>query len=211
MNENRNELKNLKDAKTENITKIEQLLQILEQNKSIQKILERASELKMPNWYIGAGGVVQTVWNVKHGFDPENGIKDYDLVYYDADDTSYETEDKFIQRGAEIFKDIPVLVEIRNQARVHLWYEKHFGRPISQYKSIEEAISTWPTTSTSIGIRKENGRFKVYAPFGLNDLFDMVVRANKTLITEKIYKDKIDRWIKIWPNLKIIPWNKKES
>jgi hypothetical protein len=183
---------------------------MLERNESVQKILERASELRMPNCYLGAGGIVQTVWNVKHGFDPENGIKDYDLVYYDADDTSYEAEDRFIHKGAEIFKDIPALVEIRNQARVHIWYEKHFGSPIDQYKSVEEAISTWPTTATSIGVRKSaDGKFQVFAPFGLDDLLEMVVRANKTKITEKIYQDKVERWIKIWPNLKIVPWNRE--
>ena len=136
------------------MTNTEQLLQILEKNKSVQLILERAKELGMPNWYLGAGGVVQTVWNAKHGFDPENGIKDYDLVYYNADDISYKAEDVFIQKAKEVFKDIPVLVETRNQARVHLWYEKHFGQPIDQYRSVEEAISTWPTTATSIGVRK---------------------------------------------------------
>ena len=84
--------------------KIEQLLQILRKNKSVQLILKRAKELNMPNWYLGAGGIAQTVWNVKHGFDPENGIKDYDLVYYDADNISYEAEDVFIQKGKELFK-----------------------------------------------------------------------------------------------------------
>lgn len=188
----------------------EQLLEILEKNKSVQLILERAKEIGMSNWYLGAGGIVQTAWNVKNGFDPENGIKDYDLVYYDADNTSYEAEDVFIQKGREVFKDIPVLVEIRNQARVHLWYEKHFGKPIGQYKSVEEAISTWPTTATSIGVRKDaDGKFQIYAPFGLDDLLGMVIRANKSLITEKIYQDKVDRWIKIWTNLKIIPWDRE--
>ncbi len=190
------------------MTKTEQLLQFLGKNKSLQLILKRAGELKMSNWYLGAGGIVQTVWNVKHGFNPENGIKDYDLVYYDANNTFYEAEDAFIQRGKEIFKDIPVLVEIRNQARVHLWYEKHFGKPIEQYKSVEAAISTWPTTATSIGVRKNaDGTFQVYAPFGLDDLLDMVARANKAKITEKIYQDKVDRWIKIWPKLKIVAWD----
>lgn len=191
------------------MTKTEQLLKILEKNKSVQLILERASELKMLNWYLGAGGIVQTVWNVKHGFNPENGIKDYDLVYYDAGDTSYEAENIFIQKGKEIFNDVPVLVEIRNQARVHLWYEKHFGKPIGQYESVEAAISTWPTTATSIGVKKENGQFQVYAPFGLDDLLDMIVRANKTQITEKTYQDKVDRWIKIWPDLKVVPWDRE--
>lgn len=192
------------------MTSTERLLQTLKKNKSAQLILEQANKLGMPNWYLGAGGVVQTIWNVEHGFDPENGIKDYDLVYYDAGDTSYEAENVFIQRGRKLFKDIPVPVEIRNQARVHIWYEKHFGRPIDQYKSVEEAISTWPTTATSIGVRKNiNGRFQVYAPFGLDDLFKMIVRANKVKITEKIYQDKVDRWIKFWPNLKVVPWDRE--
>lgn len=199
--------KNTRSAMENNET--EKLLQILEHNESVQKILERASELKMPNWYLGAGGIAQTVWNVKHGFNPENGIKDYDLVYYDANNISYEAEDKFIQKGKEVFNDIPVLVEIRNQARVHVWYEKHFGNPIEQYKSIEAAINTWPTTATSIGIRKENGQFQVYAPFDLDDLLNMIVRANKAKITEKIYQDKVNRWIKIWPKLKIVPWDQE--
>ncbi len=91
----------------------------------------------------------------------------------------------------------------------NLWYEKHFGRPIDQYKSVEEAISTWPTTATSIGVRKIDGQFHVYAPFGLDDLLGMIVRANKVKITEKIYQDKVDRWIKIWPNLKVISWDRE--
>ncbi|OGF26112.1 hypothetical protein A2303_04910 [Candidatus Falkowbacteria bacterium RIFOXYB2_FULL_47_14] len=189
----------------------EQLLEILDSNKSVRTILEKAREMDMPNWYLGAGGIVQTVWNLKHGFDPENGIKDYDLVYYDAGDISYEAEDRFILRGEKFFKDIPVPVEIRNQARVHLWYEKHFGKKIGQYGSAEEAMGTWPTTATAVGVRRENGRFRVCAPLGLDDLLGMIVRANKALITEKIYRDKADRWIKIWPNLKIIPWSQEQD
>ncbi len=187
-----------------------ELFKILETNKSVQLILKQAEKLNMPNWYLGAGGITQTVWNFKHGFAAENGIKDYDLVYCDSSNTSYEAEDTFIKKSKKLFNDIPALVEIKNQARVHLWYEKNFGKPIKQYKFTEEAINTWPTTATAVGVKKcKDGRFEVYAPFGLNDLFNMVVRANKTLITEKIYQDKIDRWVKIWPNLKIIPWHEK--
>jgi hypothetical protein len=192
------------------MSKEEELLQILKKNKNIQLILERAQNLGMPNWYLGAGGICQTAWNVKHGFDPENGIKDYDLVYYDESDLSYEAEDAFIQKGKEIFSDISILVEIRNQARVHIWYEKHFGKPIDKYKSVEDAIDTWPTTATSVGIRKNiDGGLQVYAPFGLDDLLNMIVRANKKKITEKIYQNKVNRWIRVWPKLKVIPWSQK--
>jgi len=183
-----------------------QLAEILKTNPSVQKIFERAEELHMSNWYLGAGGIVQTVWNAAHGFDPEYGIRDYDLVYYDASDTSYEGEDVFIQKGKELFSDIPVLVEIRNQARVHLWYEKHFGHPIDQYKSVEEAISTWPTNVTSVGVRYTDEGLCIHAPFGLDDIFGMVVRANKAQITKKIYEDKVKKWIELWPKITVIPW-----
>ena len=93
------------------MTKIEQLLQMLEKNKSVQIILERADELQMPNWYLGSGGIVQTVWNIKHGFDPEKGIKDYDLVYYNANDISYEAEDVFIHKTGHRFWDEEIIEE----------------------------------------------------------------------------------------------------
>ncbi|MFA6428160.1 MAG: nucleotidyltransferase family protein [Candidatus Buchananbacteria bacterium] len=187
----------------------QQLLKMLRKNKSIQLILERAQKLGLLNWYLGAGGIAQTVWNIKHGFDPENCIKDYDLVYYDAKDISYDAENYFIKKGKDLFKDIPIPVEIINEARVHLWYKKHFGKSINQYGSVEEAIDTWPTTATAVGVRKIGSQCRVYRPFGLDDLLNMIVRPNKVLITEQIYQDKVDRWLKNWPSLKVVPWGHK--
>ncbi|KKS15846.1 MAG: hypothetical protein UU71_C0013G0035 [Parcubacteria group bacterium GW2011_GWB1_41_6] len=187
------------------------LKEILENSENIKKILNRALSLQMPNWYLGAGCIAQTVWNSLHNFDSDTGINDFDLVYYDAEDISYESEDIYIRKSKELFKDISIPVEIRNQARVHLWYEKHFGLPIKQYKSVEEAIASWPTTSTTIGVKyNNNGEFVVCAPNGLNDLFEMIVRPNKVQITKEIYEGKVERWVKIWPKLKIISWEKEE-
>ena len=182
------------------------LLSLLEKNKNIKLILERVNKLEIPNWYLGAGGITQTVWNALHHFDLENGIKDYDLVYYDSSNISYEAEDGFIQKSKELFSDVTIPVEIINEARVHLWYKKHFGFEIEPYNSVEEAINSWPTTATSIGINYTDKNFKIYAPFGLDDLFNLTVRPNKMLITEEIYNNKINRWKKVWPKLKIIPW-----
>lgn len=183
----------------------QQLIGIISKNKVLMDILRKAPDLKMKNWYLGAGCICQTVWNDKFGFDLNNGINDYDLVYYDDSDVSYEGEDKYIQEGKKLFGDIPV--EIRNQARVYLWYKDHFGRDIDPYKSVEEAISTWPTTATSVGIRlNENGEIKIFSLFGLDDLLGGIVRANKVKITEEIYMKKVNRWIKIWPDLNVIPW-----
>ena len=188
-------------------TQVDCLERILVQNKVIENILRLAPELQMPNWYLGAGCIAQTIWNKLHGFDLNCGIKDYDLVYYDPSNLSGEKEELYIQKGRELFKDIPV--EIKNEARVHLWYEKHFGYPIAPYQSVEDAINTWPTTATCIAVKyHDKNQFTVYAPYGLNDLLGMIVRPNKTQITKEIYLKKAERWKKIWHKLKIIPWDK---
>jgi len=188
-------------------TQIDGFLQLVLQNPIIRTILERASELNMPNWYLGAGCLAQTVWNAAHGFDLTFGIRDYDLVYFDSSDLTYEAEGAVIEKARELFDDLGVTVEVRNEARVHLWYEKRFGYPIAPYESAEHAINTWPTTATSIGIRSEpDSALAIYAPFGLSDLLGMTVRPNKAQITKEIYSSKVERWVRMWPRLRIVPW-----
>ena len=48
---------------------------------------------------------------------------------FDARDLSSEAQDVVIERAAELFADLDVVVEVCNEARVHLWYEEHFGVP----------------------------------------------------------------------------------
>jgi hypothetical protein len=182
----------------------QKLLNIVIQNPVLEQVLDRTTELKLPNWYIGAGVISQTYWNYAHGYKIDGHIKDIDLVYYDTN-SSYGAEDSYIQAGQKLFADIPIEVEIRNQARVHIWYPKHFGRTIKPYKSAEDAISSWATTVTCIGITKRVG-LQVFAPFGLDDLFDLIIRPVKKQVVSKEYKYKADRWTKIWPKLTVLPW-----
>ena len=84
-------------------------------------------------------------------------------------------------------------LDVRNQARVHLWYERRFGRPLAPYRSVEHAIATWPTTATSIGVRAEGDNFAVSAPFGLADLFALTIRPNTTLVDRAGYEGKAAR------------------
>ena len=176
-------------------------------NPIIEEILKIAPSLRIPNWYLGAGCIAQTVWNQAHGFDPSFGIKDYDIVYFDASDLSYEAEDRVVKSVKNALKHLNASIDVVNEARVHMWYRDHFGFNIEPYNSAEDAISNWPTTATSIGVRcGESGNFVVRAPFGLEDLFELVVRPNKKQITKDIYLQKVERWIKMWPKLNVILW-----
>jgi hypothetical protein len=189
-------------------TQVKCLEQILIQSEVITEILRPAPGLGMPNWYLGAGCIAQTVWNAQHGLDLDSNIRDCDLVYFDSSDTSYEAEDVYVRRARRLFEHVPVPVEIRNQARVHLWYQKHFGYKIRPYDSVEDAINSWPTTATSVAVRYEaSGEFVVYAPYGLNDLFGVIARPNKTQITKEIYLQKVERWQRIWHKLTVVPWD----
>lgn len=182
------------------------LREILFKSEAFIQIFETAPMLKLPNWYVGAGFISQTVWNALSGFPLLQNIKDVDLVYFDNDDLTEEGENKTADMATQLFKGLPIEFDVINQARVHVWYEGYFGYPIAPYQSVEAAINTWPTTATATAIRNENGEFKVYAPFGLNDLLGMIARPNKVQITEEIYLTKVNRWKTAWPNLKVVSW-----
>ena len=186
---------------------ISKLKNIILQNPAIKTVFDRMPDVHLPNWYLGAGCLAQTVWNYYSDRELQDNISDLDLVYFDDTDLGFEAEDQIIKLIQDLFSDLDVHMDVKNQARVHLWYEKHFGYPIKAYQSVEEAIDTWPTTATSTGVKFDgNGKFWVYAPFGLDDLLGMTVRANKTQITEDVYLKKVERWKACWPDLEIIPW-----
>lgn len=189
---------------------VESLIEIVSKNKYINQILENSEKLfgNKIGWYLAAGCISQSVWNYLSGKEINEGIKDYDLIYYDEGDITYEAEDDYIERGKQLFKTLPIEVEIRNQARVHLWFEKHFGYKINPIKSCEESINSWPTTATTVGINRINSKINVFAPNGLNDLFGMVVRPHKPSVikSSELYDKKVEKWLKHWPNLTIIPW-----
>lgn len=186
---------------------LDQFRAALDQNRTLGEVLERACVLALPGWYLAAGALCQTVWNVVSGFPPDAGIRDYDLVYFDGADLSWDAEDAAIRAGRRRFADLPAEVEIRNQARVHLWYEGKFGRPCLPYDCAEAAIDTFPATATCIGVRADaDAHLSVYAPFGLSDMFNMVVRPNTALCPQHVYEAKATRWQQQWPALSVLPW-----
>jgi hypothetical protein len=178
----------------------------LKQNHVAQALLAVARDLAVPDWYFGAGGAAQTVWNLLHGFEPSAGIKDYDLAYFDATDLAMETEKQIEAEVAHRLAGLGIVIDVKNEARVHLWYLQRFGRQLKPYLSTGEAIATWPTTASSIGVRYDEGRFVVCAPFGLSDVFAMVARPNKVIVSRDVYEEKVARWANRWPELTVIPW-----
>ena len=185
---------------------VECLEEALKQNDVAQAVLTTGMDMALPGWYFGSGGVAQTVWNLRHGFEPTGGIKDYDVVYFDPADLSVETERRIEAEVARRLSGFGVVIDVKNEARVHLWYAERFERHLDPYGSTEEAIATWPTTASSVGVRRNDDGFVVCAPFGLADLFAMVARPNKAIVTRNVYEEKTARWAARWPRLRVVPW-----
>ena len=180
---------------------------VLLRNQTLAEVLTRAAVLALPEWYLVAGCLYQTVWNVVTGRSAQAGILDYDLAYCDVSDLSWEGEDAVIQAGTRLFGDLPAPVQIRNQARVHLWYAQKFGAPCPPHESTEAAIDTFEATTACLGVRLEPGdRWRIYAPHGLGDVFNLVVRPNPVLAPHHVYQAKTTRWQREWPSLSVLPW-----
>jgi len=176
-------------------------------NPTVTEVLARAATMRLPGWYLVAGCLYQTVWNVVTGQPPSTGILDYDLAYFDDSDVSWEAEDAVIRAGQRLFGDLPAPVQIRNQARVHLWYEQKFGIPCPPHESTEAAIDTFEATAACLGVRLEpSGHWRVYAPYGLADVFNLVVRPNPVLSPRGVYEAKTSRWRGQWPALTVLAW-----
>ena len=118
-------------------------LDYVQRNPVNRLLLERAGQLDLPDWWLTAGHCSRTVWNVLDRRDPLAGIRDYDLFYFDPD-VSWAAEDAVIRRASALFADLDAVVEVRNEARVHLWYEEHFGVPAEPFTSTADAIDHLP-------------------------------------------------------------------
>ena len=90
---------------------------------------------------------------------------------------------------------------------MHLWYADKFGKALAPYGSTEHAISTFPTTATCVGVRPDGDGLAVVAPFGLSDLLGLIVRPNKTQISQAVYDAKVARWRPLWPGLTFLAWD----
>lgn len=158
----------------------ERLTSIVRATPSLMRVLTVVRALDLPDWLVMSGAVYQRVLNHLTGRDPDYGIRDYDLGYFDRSDISYEAEDVVIRRVASAFDEpLRSQVEVRNQARVHVWFERHFGEAYMPLSSTAEALERFVSPMFAVGVRLgADDRLHVDAPFGLADLFTLRLRPN---------------------------------
>jgi len=175
----------------------EEFIALVRRNPAVAIILDHMPRLRAPDCWLTAGCLAQTVWNLQAGLPVDQGIRDYDLFYHDPD-LSWDAEDAVIRRAASLFGDIPV--EVRNQARVHLWFGPKFGYDIPPLRSAREGIDRFLFRGICIGIDSAS---KVYAPFGFDDLVEGILRPNPNNIRPDHMLAKAEDYRSRWPWLNV--------
>ena len=170
-----------------------------------REIVARLRSLELSDVWLVSGALFQSAWNAISGRAPEYGIKDYDIFYFDPD-LSWEAEDAVIKRASQVFADLEQEVEIRNQGRVHLWYQEKFGARYSSLYNATQGIDRFLMTCAQVGVGPHDKRLAVYAPSGFADIENMIIRPNRTdnFGAERYYA-KVSRWQTLWPELKVMP------
>jgi hypothetical protein len=174
----------------------DQVLAIIRENPVNRALLAVLPTMDIPHCMLTAGALFQTYWNHRAGLPAEWGIKDYDVAYFDAD-LSWEAENRVIAKVDQACSHLGVKVEVRNQARVHLWYEARFGGAYSPLKQVTDGIDRYLIRSTCLGVDVCTGA--LYSTHGLDDLQDDLLRMNELNARPSLFKAKAASYQERWP------------
>ncbi|CAL1690735.1 hypothetical protein MMB232_00869 [Brevundimonas subvibrioides] len=180
------------------------LAAIVRADDGLMHVLTVVRAQDLPDWRIFSGAVYQAVWNALTGHPAGYGRKDFDLGYFDPD-TSWDAEDVVIKRVAAAFDEpFASTVEVRNQARVPIWFPAHFGEPYDPIACTDEALERFVAPAFAVGIRLEpDDTISIAAPLGLEDMFGLVLRPNPNRGVAKDWGRVVEKLTTRWPELTV--------
>lgn len=179
---------------------MDQLKKYLNKNAAVQYILENLNFPDNLEWLLVGGCIYQPIWNELTGRNVDYGIKDFDISYWD-DDLSSEKEEKIANDVENRLFKLHGKLDVVNQARVHLWFKKHFGVEGRPFINLQQAMTTHPFRLMSVGINQK----EICAPYGTKDIFEMKLIFNSIthIPREHVFK-KMNKWLLKWPELKVV-------
>ena len=167
--------------------------------------LRAVRALGLPDCWIGAGFVRALVWDHLHGYREPTPLDDVDVIYFDASDTTRESERRHEERLAALWPEgrPPVPWSVKNQARMHA---RNGDAP---YGDTADALRHWLETPTAVALRMGgNGRLELLAPLGLDDLLAMRIAPTPHALAARLpaYRERIAAkpWTRQWPRLEIV-------
>lgn len=183
----------------------EKIEALLVQSALTGPLLARWDELGLQDNWLCAGAVFQTIWNDLYSLPLEYGIGDIDVIWFNPSQPLL-VERLLEQRIAAALPNLPA-IDAKNEAHVHRWYADVFGNAIPPYRSVAHAVGTFPTCVGAIAVQPAKNGLSIIAPFGVADMMQGKVRANRTQVTPAIYAKKVKSWRQRWPRLSVQPWS----
>lgn len=178
----------------------QQLCDLLREDAWRFDVLRAVSQLGLPDCWVGAGFIRSYVWDRLCGLAAQKP-EDVDVVYHYDGDIAEQSEKLYDEKLVQMMPDVPW--SCKNQARMHI--KAGIDTP---YKNTEEGLMNWTETATAVAARMDaEGRLHVLAPFGLEDLFGMVVRPTPLFQKRLLqYRARLaqKRWDQRWPQLTFI-------
>lgn len=162
------------------------------------RLLLRLQALDLPDAWIGAGTVREAVWDRRHGRRPRPPGGDIDILWFAPGQGA--GLDRALERRLAAAEP-RFAWSVKNQARMHL------RNGDSPYRDTADAMRHWPETATAVAVRLRGARLDVLAPFGLDDLFGLVLRptpafrGGRHAIFQARLRDK--KWLRRWPGLRL--------
>ncbi len=176
---------------------------IIESDLNIGALLAAMRSFEAPDLWLVSGVLFQTVWNMLEGKPRGHGILDYDLFTFDPD-TSEEAEHRWIKRASQHFAFADREVQLRNQARVHLWYPNKFDVAYPQLHCSCDGVKQFLMPACMVGIRPRDAGIEIFAPLGLDDIFNRLIRPNPLWQgpPRERYLEKAARYMRDWPTVR---------
>ncbi|MBY5879038.1 nucleotidyltransferase family protein [Rhizobium leguminosarum] len=197
----------LRYADIEDSQQRSRLASLILQVPELVKVLRHLEAMRLPDYLVGGGAIYQTVWNALTGRPRWYGVKDIDVIYFDDSDLCYEAEDRVIRAVLPVARDLPIPIQIRNQARVHLWFEERFGFSVEPLTCSKDALLRYSTKTHSVAVRlADDDQLHIEAPFGLNDMFSFRVVPNYALDNRNTHEEKAARAKTLWPEVRVHHW-----
>jgi hypothetical protein len=176
------------------------LRELIERDPARMRMLAQVRALALPDCWIGAGFVRNAVWDALHQRPPAPPRGDVDVIWHDPVRCSASV-DRAIEARLRA-ADGGVNWSVKNQARMHI------GNGDAPYGSACEAMRHWPETATAVALRLDAaGAIEIAAPYGLDDLFEGIVRPTLRFVLDK--REVFDarwqgkNWLGEWPLLRL--------